>query len=110
MEENLNTTLSSALRDAKVWTTEELNQTFLVKLNKDPLTEMIDLSKLIKSENMNIVQVNGVRYGTMSCSPHNAAQSSFLCVIPHSFVLPHFFAHFPSTWYLSSWQAIIPVT
>ena len=54
MEENLNTTLSSVLRDAKVWTAEELDQTVLVKFNKDPLTEMIDLAKPIKSENMNI--------------------------------------------------------
>ena len=54
MEENLNTTLSSVLRDAKVWTAEELDQTVLVKFNKDPLTEMIDLTKPIKSENMNI--------------------------------------------------------
>ena len=54
MEENLNTTLSSVLRDAKVWTAEELDQTVLVKFNKDPLTEMIDLAKPIKSETMNI--------------------------------------------------------
>ena len=54
MEENLNTTLSSVLRDAKVWTAEELDQTVLVKFNKDPLSEMIDLAKPIKSENMNI--------------------------------------------------------
>ena len=48
MEENLNSTFRSVLKDAKVQTVEELNPTVLGKLNKGPLAKMvIDLARLM---------------------------------------------------------------
>ena len=54
MEENVNFSLCSVLKEAKVQSVEELSPTVLAKLNKGPLSKMvIDLAKLLK-ENVRV--------------------------------------------------------
>ena len=54
MEENVNSTLRSVLKEIKVQTVEELSPTVISKLNKGPMSKMImDLAKLIK-ENVRV--------------------------------------------------------
>ena len=54
MEENVNSTLRSVLKEAKVQSVEELSPAALAKLHKGPMSKMIiDLAKLIK-ENVRV--------------------------------------------------------
>ena len=54
MEENVNSTLRSVQKEAKVQSVEELSPAALAKLNKGPMSKMIiDLAKLIK-ENVRV--------------------------------------------------------